>query len=232
MTSDPRWVDVSGLPGPIADAVTALTEHTDRAQPARVTITTDTHTDTDTGQVSRERLGDLIQAAEKVKSFADAALVDATAALVADITAHHGVGADDPRYAAKVAAHRKAACQAVVHEVQLLTGSTITAARDRVRFATALDARVHGAQDLHLLTHHHPSNPNTPGRPPGATLRYALRKLRATQGTPGSQHRCGLLRGRQAHTTAAGYSGDARFTAPLRATQGTPTESHSARRTP
>ncbi|MBB2891146.1 hypothetical protein FHU39_001130 [Flexivirga oryzae] len=81
--------------------------------------------------MSREHLGDLIQAAERVKAFADAALVDATAALVADITAH-----------------RKAACQAVVHEVQLLTGSTITAARDRVRFATALDARVHGAQEL------------------------------------------------------------------------------------
>ena len=140
---DPRWVDVSGLPAPIADAVTALiAAHTERSEPATALVTTGT------GEVSREHLGDVIQSAERLKAFADNCLLDATADLVSDLAAGHGISRDDPRYAAKVAAHRKSACRAVVHELQLLTGSTLTAARDRVRFATALDARVHGAHDM------------------------------------------------------------------------------------
>ncbi|MGN6414536.1 hypothetical protein, partial [Flexivirga sp.] len=90
-------------------------------------------------EFSRERLGGVILAVEAVKGFADAVLLDATSALVEDLAADHGVPVDDPRYAEKVAVHRKSACRAVVHEVQLLTGSTLTAARERVRFATAME---------------------------------------------------------------------------------------------
>lgn len=128
-----RVVDVSGLPDTV---ITALTE---LAGQARHTSLSD---------VSRERLGDLVQAAETVKAFADASSLDATAALVEDVAADHGIHRDDPRYARKVAAHRKAACRAVVHEIQLLTGSTLTAAREQVRFATAMRERVGAAHDL------------------------------------------------------------------------------------
>lgn len=131
--STTQTVDVSGLPDTVVAAISALAEQ------ARHTSRTD---------VSREHLGDLVQAAEAVKGFADASLLDATAALVEDVAADHGVGHDDPSYARKVAAHRKAACRAVVHEIQLLTGSTLTAARDQVRFATAMRERVGSAHDL------------------------------------------------------------------------------------
>lgn len=137
---DRRWVDVPELPGPVADAITTLiAQHNMQAPAGR---------GAGNGQVSREHLGDVIQCAERVKAFADASLLDATAALVADVAAGHGIGREDPHYGAKVAAHRKAACRAVVHEVQLLTGFTVTAARERVRFATAMPQRVESAHDL------------------------------------------------------------------------------------
>ncbi|MFC6707186.1 HNH endonuclease signature motif containing protein [Flexivirga alba] len=133
-------VDLSGVPAPVADALAILVaevcQHGGGGAVTRVE------------RVSREHLGDVVQAAEAVKGFAEAALLDATSALVEDVAVDHGVPVDDPRYAAKVAVHRKGACRAVVHEVQLLTGSTLTAARDRVRFATALPARVGGAHEL------------------------------------------------------------------------------------
>src|SRR5579875_1937126 len=125
-------VDLSGVPEAVVAAVTALAEQSRNAG---------------NGNVSREHLGDLIQCAERVKAFAEASLLDATAVLVTDVAAEHGIGRDDPRYAAKVAAHRRAACRAVVHEVQLLTGSTLTAARGRVRFATAMPERVRSAHE-------------------------------------------------------------------------------------
>ncbi|RNI17751.1 hypothetical protein [Flexivirga caeni] len=134
--SGARVLDVSGLPETVVAAVTLLVEQA--ARPA----------ERDAGHgadaVSRELLGDVVQAAEVVKGFADACLVDATSGLVADVAADHGVPADDPRFAEKVAVYRKNACRAVVHEVQLLTGCTLTAARDRVRFATAMPERVAG----------------------------------------------------------------------------------------
>lgn len=116
-----RVVDLSGVPDAVADALVALvTEVGDRAGAINREQ-----------RASREHPGDLVQAAEAVKGFADAAALDATSALVEDVAVDHGVSVDDPRYAAKVAVHRKHACRAVVHEVQLLTGSTLTAARDR-----------------------------------------------------------------------------------------------------
>ncbi|MGN6414444.1 hypothetical protein, partial [Flexivirga sp.] len=131
MTEDTAGsVDLAGLPGPVADAVRLLVAEAkalgsrERGAPGRVRL---------------ERLGDVIQAAEAVKGFADAVLLDATSELVEDLSADHRVPIDDPRYAEKVAVHRKSACRAVVHEVQLLTGSTLTAARERVRFATAME---------------------------------------------------------------------------------------------
>ncbi|WP_446663843.1 HNH endonuclease signature motif containing protein [Flexivirga sp. B27] len=127
-----RVVDVSGLPDAVVTAITDLAEQARR---------------TSLADASRERLGDLVQAAEAVKGFADASLLDATSALVEDVASDHGIDRDDPRYARKVAAHRKAACRAVVHEIQLLTGSTLPAARDRVRFATAMRERVSSAHD-------------------------------------------------------------------------------------
>lgn len=135
---DRRVVDLSGVPGPVADALIALVGAVgDRARAV-----------TRVERVDREHLGDLVQAAEAVKGFADAASLDATAALVEDVAVDHGVTVDDPRYPAKVAAYRKQACRAVVHEVQLLTGCTLTAARDRVRFATAMGQRVGSAHDV------------------------------------------------------------------------------------
>lgn len=128
---DARVVDLSGLPDTVIAAISAL------ADQARQAFT----------DASREHLGDLVQAAEVVKGFSDASLLDATGALVEDLAADHGVGRDDPRYARKIAAHRKSACRAVVHEVQLLTGSTLTAAREQVRFATAMRQRVGAAHD-------------------------------------------------------------------------------------
>ncbi|RNI22130.1 hypothetical protein, partial [Flexivirga caeni] len=73
-----RVLDVSGLPGPVADAVALLVAQSSRgAAPS-----TGTDTDTDSGNgagagagaVSRERLGDVVRAAEVVKGFADAVL--------------------------------------------------------------------------------------------------------------------------------------------------------------
>lgn len=130
-----RVVDLSGLPGPVADALVVLVTGAGRVGDAAV-------------RVERELLGDVVQAAEVVKGFADAVSLDATAALVEDVAVDHGVPVDDPRFAAKVAVYRKGACRAVVHEVQLLTGCTLTAARDRVRFATAMPERVRGAHEL------------------------------------------------------------------------------------
>lgn len=133
-----RLLDLSVLPARVADAIALLvTEAAGRDSAV-----------TREERVSREHLGDVVQAAEAVKGFADAGLLDATSALVEDVAVDHGVAVDDPRYAAKVAAHRRGACRAVVHEVQLLTGSTLTAARDRVRFATAMQQRVEGAHEL------------------------------------------------------------------------------------
>lgn len=134
MTIDhsPRSVDLTDVPDAVADAIIALVDH---AGPGSLPGST------------RERLGDLIQAAEQVKAFADACALDATVALVDGVAAQHGVPRDDPRYATKVAIHRKQGCRAVAHEVQLLTGSTLTAARDRVRFATAMPDRVAVARE-------------------------------------------------------------------------------------
>ncbi|WP_325550632.1 hypothetical protein [Flexivirga sp.] len=133
-----RVLDLSGLPETVANALVALVTEAGRGDGAV----------TRAERVSREHLGDVVQAAEAVKGFADAASLDATAALVQDVAVDHGVPVDDPRYVAKVAAHRKHACRAVVHEVQLLTGSTLSAARDRVRFATAMTQRVGAAHEL------------------------------------------------------------------------------------
>lgn len=130
---DRHLLDVSGMPEAVVTALTALAEQAGRESLA---------------DVSRERLGDLVQAAESVKGFADGMLLDAASALVEDVAADHGVQRGDPRYSTKVAAHRKAACRAVVHELQLLTGSTLCAARDRVRFATAMPQRVEAAHAM------------------------------------------------------------------------------------
>lgn len=136
---DGRWVDVSVLPGEVADAVALLVAEGGGGQAAGCSAG---------GQGSREHWGDLVQAAETVKGFAEARLLDAASALVEDVASDHGVATDDPRFAQKVAVHRKGACRAVVQEVQLLTGSTLTAARERVRFATAMSHRVGGAHAL------------------------------------------------------------------------------------
>ncbi|MFC6707929.1 hypothetical protein [Flexivirga alba] len=133
-------VDLSGVPAPVADALAILVAEACQHGGGGALIRVE--------RVSREHLGDVVQAAEVVKGFAEAALLDATSALVEDVAVDHGVPVDDPRFAQKVAVHRKGACRAVVHEVQLLTGSTLTAARDRVRFATALPARVGAAHGL------------------------------------------------------------------------------------
>ena len=131
-------VDVSGVPAAVADALRTLVAEVGGCGGGATGV----------GRVSRECLGDVVAAAETVKGFAEASLLDATSALVEDVAVDQGVPVDDPRFADKVAVHRKGACRAVVHEVQLLTGCTLTAARDRVRFATAMPQRVGAAREL------------------------------------------------------------------------------------
>lgn len=94
----------------------------------------------------RDRLGEVVQAAERVKAAAEATGLAAIAALTADVMADHGVSADDPRRATKLRAHHRAAGLAVVQEVQLLTGASMPAARQRVRIATAMPDRVGGSR--------------------------------------------------------------------------------------
>ncbi|WP_265445932.1 HNH endonuclease signature motif containing protein [Flexivirga meconopsidis] len=132
-------IDVTGLPDEVAAALRLLVKglRAEHADP------TGTKRYAPTGRVRRDRehLGDTIQAAESVKACADAVSLSAVAALTDDVIAGARIAPDDPRHAAKLAAHRHAAAQAVVHEVQLLTGSTLHAARDRVRIATCMPDR-------------------------------------------------------------------------------------------
>ncbi|WP_460601705.1 hypothetical protein, partial [Flexivirga lutea] len=79
-------MDLAGLPGPVADALRLLVAEA-KALGSRERGTP--------GRVRPERLGDVIQAAEAVKGFADAVLLDATSALVEDLAADHGVPVDD-----------------------------------------------------------------------------------------------------------------------------------------
>ncbi|RNI19449.1 hypothetical protein EFY87_16545, partial [Flexivirga caeni] len=73
-----RVLDVSGLPGPVADAVALLVEQA--ARPASADggagngSGADAGAGAGAGAVSRERLGDVVRAAEVVKGFADAVL--------------------------------------------------------------------------------------------------------------------------------------------------------------
>ncbi|NNG39048.1 DUF222 domain-containing protein [Flexivirga sp. ID2601S] len=132
-------IDVTGLPDDVAAALRLLVkglraEHADPTGVARFAPA---------GRVRRDReqLGDVIQAAESIKACADAVSLSAIAALTDDVVAGARIAPDDPRHAAKLAAHRHAATQAVIHEVQLLTGCTLHAARDRVRIATCMPDR-------------------------------------------------------------------------------------------